>query len=178
MKKLTHEEILQIKPSVEDTKTAKRNPFVAVLDNVRSLYNVGAIFRTSDAVMIEKLYLCGITGQPPRKEISKTALGAEEIVPWEYCESAVDAIKKLKKAGYTICAVEIAHESVQYDKATFKFPLCLVFGHEVEGISDEAMELVDMAVKVPMLGRANSLNVETCFGVVAYEVLKKLNEKN
>lgn len=177
MKKLTHEEILQIKPSVENVKNAERNPFVAVLDNVRSLYNVGAIFRTSDAVMLEKLYLCGITGQPPRKEISKTALGADEIVPWEYSDSAVDTIKKLKKDGYTICAVELAHESVQYDKADFKFPLCLVFGHEVAGISDEVMELVDMAVKVPMLGRANSLNVETCYGIVVYEVLKKLNEK-
>jgi len=177
MKKLTHEEILQIKPSVEEVKDAKRNPFVAVLDNVRSLYNVGAIFRTSDAVMLEKLYLCGITGQPPRKEISKTALGADEIVPWEYSDSAVDTIKKLKKDGYTICAVELAQESIQYDKANFEFPLCLIFGHEVEGISDEVMELVDMAVKVPMLGRANSLNVETCYGIVVYEVLKKLNEK-
>jgi len=177
MKKLTHDEILQIKPSVEDTKEAKRNPFVAVLDNVRSLYNVGAIFRTSDAVMLEKLYLCGITGQPPRKEISKTALGAEEIVPWEYSDSAVDTIKKLKKDGYTICAVELAHGSISYEKADFKFPLCLVFGHEVEGISDEVMELADMAIKVPMLGRANSLNVETCYGIVVYEVLKKLNEK-
>ncbi|MFA6306133.1 MAG: RNA methyltransferase [Candidatus Gracilibacteria bacterium] len=178
MKKLTHEEIIRIKPSIEDVKTAKRSPFVALLDNVRSLYNVGAIFRTSDAVMLEKLYLCGITGHPPRNEISKTALGAEEIVPWEYNDSAVDIVKKLKKDGYTICAVELAHESISYDKADFKFPLCLVFGHEVEGISDEVMEFADMAVKVPMLGRANSLNVETCYGVVVYEVLKKLNEKN
>ncbi|PIZ75560.1 RNA methyltransferase [Candidatus Peregrinibacteria bacterium CG_4_10_14_0_2_um_filter_38_24] len=177
MKKLTHEEILQIKPSVEDVSKAKRSPFVAVLDNVRSLYNVGAIFRTSDAVMLEKLYLCGITGQPPRNEISKTALGADEIVPWEYSDSAVDVIKKLKKDGYTICAVELAHESISYEKADFNFPLCLIFGHEVEGISDEVMELADMAVKVPMLGRANSLNVETCYGIVVYEVLKKLNEK-
>ncbi len=177
MKKLTHDDILQIKPSVEEVKNAKRNPFVAVLDNVRSLYNVGAIFRTSDAVMLEKLYLCGITGYPPRKEISKTALGADEIVPWEYSDSAVDTIKKLKKDGYTICATELAHDSISYEKADFKFPLCLVFGHEVEGISDEVMDLVDMAITVPMLGRANSLNVETCYGIVVYEVLKKLNEK-
>lgn len=174
MKKLTHEEILKIKPSQEEVNKKKRNPIYAVLDNVRSLYNVGSIFRTSDAVLLKKLYLCGITGSPPRKEISKTALGAEELVPWEYKDEAIDAIKNLKKQGISIIAVELAHESMPYDQAVYNFPACFVFGHEVYGISDEVMDLVDISIEVPMLGRANSLNVATCYGIIMYEALKKL----
>lgn len=173
MKKLTHEEILKIKPSKEEVKKKKRNPIYAVLDNVRSLYNVGSIFRTSDAVLLKKLYLCGITGYPPRKEISKTALGAEELVPWEYKDEAIEAIKDLKKQGICIIAVELSHESMPYDQAVYNFPACFVFGHEVYGISDELMNLIDMSIEVPMLGRANSLNVATCYGIIMYEALKK-----
>lgn len=173
MKKLTHAEILKIKPSVGEVKKKKRTPIYALLDNVRSLYNVGAIFRTSDAVMLKKLYLCGITGCPPRNEISKTALGAEEIVPWEYKENAVKAIRELKKKGVKIVAVELAKGGVKYDEAKYKFPACFIFGHEVEGISDDVMDLVDMSVYVPMLGRANSLNVATCYGIIMYEAIKK-----
>lgn len=176
MKKLSHEEILEIKPSITDVKFKKRNPVFAVLDNVRSLYNVGAIFRTSDAVLLDKLYLCGITGAPPRKEISKTALSADETVPWEYREDAVDVIKELKEKGVQIVAVELAHGAKKYCEAKYKFPVCLIFGHEVEGISDEVMELVDMSVTIPMLGRANSLNVATCYGIIMYEVLKNIKE--
>ncbi len=174
MKKLIHEEILKIKPSAEEVKNKKRNPIYAILDNVRSLYNVGSIFRTSDAVLLEKLYLCGITGFPPRKEISKTALGAEELVPWEYKEEAIEVIKNLKKQGVKIIAIELAHGSVPYDEYQIEFPACFIFGHEVYGISDEVMEEVDMSLEVPMLGRANSLNVATCYGIIMYEALKKL----
>lgn len=159
-------------------KSKDRNPIFALLDNVRSLYNVGAIFRTSDAIMLEKVFLCGITGFPPRKEITKTALGAEEIVPYEYRENAVEAIKGLKENGVKIVAVELAEGSVNYADAKYDFPVCFVFGHEVEGISDEVMEHVDMAVDLPMLGRANSLNVATCYGIIMYDVLRKLTNKN
>jgi len=178
MKKLTHEEILETKPSVEEVRGKKRNPIYVVLDNVRSLFNVGAIFRTSDAVLIEKLYLCGITGHPPRKEISKTALGAEEIVPWEHHDEAVEVLKEMKEKGIKVVAVELAHESMNYSEISYDFPVCLVFGHEVEGISDEVMELVDMSIHLPMLGRANSLNVATCYGIVVYEVLKQIKSQN
>lgn len=178
MKKLSHQEIQKLKPIVSVIKTRKRNPVFAVLDNVRSLYNVGAVFRTSDAVLLQKVYLCGITGFPPRNEIAKTALGAEEIVPFEYRDEAVSVIKELKEQGVKIIAVELAHGSVQYDKAEYDFPVCFVFGHEVEGISDEVMEMVDMAVCVPMLGRANSLNVAVCYGIIMYDVLRKLNSKD
>lgn len=178
MKKLSHDEISKIKPSVLDVKKRERTEIYALLDNVRSLHNVGAIFRTSDAVLLKKLFLCGITGFPPKKEISKTALGAEDVVPFEYDENAVDVIKKLKKKGVQIVAVELAKGSKRYDKIKYKFPVCFVFGHEVEGISEEVMELVDESIEVPMLGRANSLNVATCYGIIVYEALKQLNFKS
>lgn len=167
-----------MKPAISKVKSKDRNPIFALLDNVRSLYNVGAIFRTSDAIMLKKVFLCGITGFPPRKEISKTALGAEEIVPYEYRENAVETIKELKENGVKIVAVELAKGSVNYADAEYDFPVCFVFGHEVEGISDEVMEHVDMAVDLPMLGRANSLNVATCYGIIMYDVLRKLTNKN
>lgn len=174
MKKLTHQEILLVKPSVDEIKKKQRNPIFALLDNVRSLHNVGAIFRTSDAVLLDKVYLTGITGFPPRNEISKTALGAEDLVPWEYHENAKEIIQKLKKEGVQIVAVELAQGSEDFREADFEFPVCFVFGHEVEGISDEVMELVDKTIHLPMLGRANSLNVATCYGIVMYEALRKL----
>ncbi len=145
-----------------------------ILDNIRSLHNVGAIFRTSDAVLVEKIYLCGITGCPPRNEIAKTALGAEEVVPWEYREEALEAIKELRERGVKIVAVELAEGSVLYDSAEYDFPVCFIFGHEVHGIADEVMEYVDMSVYLPMLGRANSLNVATCYGIIVYDALRKL----
>lgn len=179
MKKLTHEDILKIKPSPDEVKNKKRSPVYVLLENIRSLHNVGAIFRTADAVLIEKIFLTGITGQPPRNEISKTALGAEELVPWEYHDDSVEVARKLRKSGVKIVAVELAHDAVDYTEADYPFPVCFIFGHEVEGVTDRLMEEVDMAVKVPMLGRANSLNVATCFGIIVYDALSKLmkNEK-
>lgn len=174
MKKISHEEIQKTKPSVEEVKEKKRNPVYVLLDNVRSLFNVGAIFRTSDAVLVNKVYLCGITGHPPRKEISKTALGAEEIVPWEYHEEAVEVVKKLKEDGVKIVAVELAEGAKLYDEYEYDFPICFVFGHEVEGIGEELMALVDEAIYLPMFGRANSLNVATCYGIIMYEAIKHL----
>lgn len=165
---------MDIKPSVEEVKQKKRIPIVALLENVRSLYNVGSIFRSSDAILLEKLYLCGITGCPPRKEITKTALGAEVLVPWEYRDEAIKVIKELKSQGVQIVACELAHGAVKYNEAIYKFPCCFIFGHEVEGISDELMKLVDISIQVPMLGRANSLNVATCYGVVMYDALRRL----
>lgn len=178
MKKLSHEEILALKPSIVEVKDKERSPIYALLDNVRSLHNVGAIFRTSDAILLEKLYLCGITGTPPRNEITKTALGAEEVVPWEHHDEALEAIQELKEQGVKIVAVELAVDSVEYSRAEYDFPVCFVFGHEVYGVSDEVMEEVDMAVTLPMLGRANSLNVATCYGIVMYDALNKLNKNN
>jgi tRNA G18 (ribose-2'-O)-methylase SpoU len=150
----------------------KRMPLLVVLDNIRSLQNVGAVFRTADGILAEKLYLCGITGRPPRKEIEKAALGAVEVVPWEYCPSTHETLLKLKKKGVKICALELCKEAFDYSSSNYSFPMALVLGNEVSGVSDQAMELADCAVKIPMLGRANSLNVATAFGIVGYEILK------
>lgn len=149
----------------------KRMPLTVVLDNIRSIYNVGAMFRTCDAILAEKMILCGITGHPPRKDIDKVALGAVEVVPWNYEPSVTDALVKLKKNGVKICALELTKQSVGYRRAKYEFPMALVVGNEVDGISPEAMEYIDFAIDIPMLGLANSLNVATAFGIAAFEIL-------
>ena len=171
IEKLTHAEIQNSKPSIEEIQEKRRTPFFVVLDNIRSIYNVGAIFRTCDALLVEKLYLCGITGYPPRKDIDKVALGAVDVVPWQHVDSTFDLIHELKRQGTVICALELTHDSVHYKKANYPFPLALILGNEVDGITEDVMSLVDMAVDIPMLGRANSLNVTTAFGIVGYEIL-------
>lgn len=145
-----------------------------VVDNLRSLYNIGSIFRTSDAILVEKILLCGISGKPPNKEIEKVALGAVDTVPFEYFEKVGDAVKKLKDEGYQIVALELTKQSVNYREAGYKNKLALVVGNEVDGVSDEVLSMCDMAVEIPMRGRANSLNVATAFAVVAYEIYDKI----
>ncbi|MBT3704163.1 TrmH family RNA methyltransferase [Candidatus Peregrinibacteria bacterium] len=158
---------------------AHKYPIYVILENIRSLYNIGAMFRTSDGVGIEKVFLCGITGQPPKAEISKTALGAEESVDWEYEEEACDVIDRLKGEGISIIGVELADDAENFWDFEAKFPVCLVFGHEVEGVSAEVLAKCDKKVFVPMNGLKESLNVEACFSTVTYEFLRKfLNAKN
>jgi tRNA G18 (ribose-2'-O)-methylase SpoU len=148
-------------------------PVAVMLDNIRSLYNVGSFFRTADAAAIEKLYLCGITGKPPRKEISKTALGAEETVAWEHTLEPIELIRTLRARGYEIAAVETSIHSVDlYDWAP-GFPVCVAFGNELEGLQPEISALCDTYVRIPMLGAKHSLNVATAGGVVLYELLRK-----
>ena len=148
-------------------------PVAVLLDDVRSLYNVGAFFRTADAAGVENLYLCGITGRPPKRALTKTALGAEETVPWEYCAAAAPRVAELRGRGYEIAAVETAVHAVDLFDWTPRFPVCLVFGHEVEGIRPEVSALADTHVRIPMLGGKHSLNVATAGGVVVYELLRK-----
>ncbi len=176
IRKLTHPEILLSKPSPEEVHKKKRTPFYVVLDNIRSLHNVGSIFRTSDAVLAQKLYLCGITGRPPRKEIDKVALGACDLVPWEYVENTEDALMRLKNDGVKICALEITDQSRTFWEMKYDFPVALLLGNEVDGISEGVMGLVDFAVSLPMLGRANSLNVANAYTVMAYEFLKQYSD--
>lgn len=175
-RKLSPEEILKTKKTVDEIRSLPRTPIVAVLDNIRSLYNVGAMFRTSDGLMVEKMYLCGMTGIPPRREIEKTSLGASETVPWTYKKKAIDAVKELKDKGYQIVALELTDPPVHYAQAEFKFPAALVVGHEINGVSDEVMEMVDLSISIPMLGRANSLNVATAYGIAAYQMLYKYKQ--
>jgi 23S rRNA (guanosine2251-2'-O)-methyltransferase len=148
-------------------------PVSVVLDNVRSLYNVGAFFRTADAVRLEKLHLCGITGRPPKRAITKTALGAEETVAWAHTWEPVPLVQEMRRAGYEIAAVETAVHAVDLFDWAPRFPVCLVFGHEVDGIREEVSRLADTHVRIPMLGTKHSLNVATAGGVVIYELLRK-----
>ena len=148
-------------------------PVAIVLDNVRSLYNVGAFFRTADAARIAKLWLCGITGRPPKRAITKTALGAEETVPWEHAWEPVSVIRSLAASGHEIAAVETSVHAVDLFDWAPRFPVCVVFGHEVEGIRPDVSALCDTHVRIPMLGTKHSLNVATAGGIVIYELLRK-----
>ncbi len=148
-------------------------PVSVLLDNVRSLYNVGAFFRTADAAAIEKLYLCGITGRPPERAISKTALGAEESVAWEHAWDAAAPLAGLRARGYELAAIETSIHAVDLFDWTPRFPVCVVLGHEVEGIQPRLAALCDTHVRIPTLGAKHSLNVATAGGVVLYELLRK-----
>jgi tRNA G18 (ribose-2'-O)-methylase SpoU len=148
-------------------------PVSILLDNVRSLYNVGSFFRTADAAAIEKLYLCGITGTPPKKALAKTALGAEESVSWEHTWDPVSLVRSLHARGVELAAIETSVHAVDLFDWQPRFPVCLVFGHETEGIRTELLALCDTHIRIPMLGRKHSLNVATAGGVVIYELLRK-----
>ena len=155
----------------------KTIPVSILLDNVRSLYNVGAFFRTADAGGCEKLYLCGITGQPSKPAIRKTALGAEETVEWEHSADPRALIEKLREKGCEIAAVETSAVAVDLFDWQPRFPVCVLFGHEVDGLRPELLELCDTFVRIPMLGRKHSLNVATAGGVVIYELLRKYRRR-
>jgi 23S rRNA (guanosine2251-2'-O)-methyltransferase len=148
-------------------------PVSVLLDNVRSGYNVGAFFRTADAVALEKLYLCGITGKPPNKEIHKTALGAEDNVPWEHSWHAPAIVRELRARDIEIVAIETTVHAIDLFDWQPRFPVCLIFGHEVDGVGDELSTLSDTHIRIPMLGRKHSLNVATAGGVVLFELLRK-----
>jgi 23S rRNA (guanosine2251-2'-O)-methyltransferase len=151
----------------------KSIPVAMLLDNIRSLYNVGAFFRTADAAGCEKLQLCGITGRPPERAIAKTALGAEETVAWEYHTDACEVVRGMRGANYEIAAVETSIHAVDLFDWQPVFPVCVLFGNEVEGLRPELLELCDTHVRIPMLGHKHSLNVATAGGVVIYELLRK-----
>ena len=148
-------------------------PVSVLLDNVRSLYNVGSFFRTGDAAGIEKLYLSGISGTPPHKGLSKTALGAEETVPWERAENAVELVESLRAAGCEVCAVETSVHAVDLFEWIPSFPVCVMFGNEKDGLAPELASRADRFIRIPMLGKKHSLNVATAGGIVIYDLLRK-----
>lgn len=150
-----------------------RLPVVVILDNVRSLYNVGAFFRTADAVRVERILLSGITATPPHSQIAKTALGAEATVPFEHVEDTCAAIERLRDRGYHIAAIETSAQAEDIFDWTPVFPTCVVFGHEVTGLSDVVLDACDVHVRIPTLGLKQSLNVATAGGVVLYELLRR-----
>lgn len=175
MKKLKLEELGRI--SVTEFKEAEKLPVCILLDNVRSLHNVGSAFRTADAFRIEKIFLTGITGTPPHREIQKSALGATESVVWEYAEHSAEAIQNLKASGYEIIIIEqtTASKSVHEFVPVAGKKYCLVFGNEVEGVRDDVIALGDQALEIPQTGTKHSLNISVCLGIVTWEFFKKLN---
>ena len=175
MKKLKLEELGRI--SVDEFKDAEKLPVCILLDNVRSLHNVGSAFRTADAFRIEKIFLTGITGTPPHREIQKSALGATESVAWEYVEHATEAVKAIKAAGYEIVIIEQTTSSkpIQEFVPVSGKKYCLVFGNEVDGVSDAVLLLGDQATEIPQTGTKHSLNISVCLGIVTWEFFRKLN---
>jgi 23S rRNA (guanosine2251-2'-O)-methyltransferase len=175
MKKLKLEELGRI--SVDEFKEADKIPVCILLDNVRSLHNVGSVFRTADAFRIEKIFLTGITGTPPHREIEKTALGATASVTWQHFEKPEEAARQLKINGYKIIIIEQTSESIPLQKLSpvINEKYCLVFGNEVNGVSEEVIEQASLAVEIPQTGTKHSLNISVCAGIVVWEVFKKLS---
>ncbi len=173
MRKLRNHELNR--KSVEEFKETAKLPFVVVLDNVRSLNNIGSVFRTSDAFLIQEICLCGITACPPNKEIHKTALGATESVCWRYFEHTNDAINELKNNGFTIVAIEQAEGSISLEQFALENgkKYVFVFGHEVKGVQQEVVNNSDFCVEIPQFGTKHSLNISVSAGVVLWEMFKK-----
>lgn len=160
--------------SVDEFRKAEKLPISVVLDNVRSMLNVGSVFRTSDAFRIDKLYLCGITAKPPHRDITKTAIGAENSVNWQHFDDVLDVVKSLKSDGYSVLAIEQTDASVELQKMDFQSydKVALVFGNEVDGVSDAVISECDACVEIPQFGTKHSLNISVCAGVVLWEVAK------
>jgi len=172
MRKLTHDEIAARRTQRADLQATPRVPIDVLVDNIRSLYNVGSIFRTSDGAWIHKLFLCGFTPHPPRKEIEKTALGATETVPWEYRKDPLEVILELKQQRVTICVLEQTTKSIPYTVVSpSHFPLCLVIGNEITGVSHRLVEAADISIEIPMVGTKQSLNVAVAYGIAVFELV-------
>jgi 23S rRNA (guanosine2251-2'-O)-methyltransferase len=171
VQKLSHDDISRKRLRLEDVPNAKRLPLVVIADNIRSLYNVGSIFRTSDGAMIQQLILTGYTPTPPRKEIEKTALGSTDTVPWIYAQDPTDALRVFREQGFRIACLEQTTESVPYTTISpDHFPLCLVIGNEVSGVSKRVLSVCDLAIDIPMHGKKHSLNVAVAYGIALFEL--------
>lgn len=171
MRKLKHDEIPRPDPLL--AQTLPKHPISVVLDNVRSLHNVGSMFRTSDAAAAEHLYLTGITGTPENPALRKTALGAQETVAWSYCKTAVGAVSALRAQGYTIAVLEITDSPAEIEHLEASaFPLCLVVGNEVTGVSDAVVQMADLAFEIPQFGAKQSLNVSVAYGIALYDLVR------
>ena len=167
-RKLKLEELNRV--SIADFKQQKKEPVIVLLDNVRSLHNVGSVFRTCDAMAVEKLYLCGITAKPPHREIQKTAIGATESVNWEYMEDAIGIINKHKKEGYTIISVEQTSNSKALGNYNWKNEkVLLIFGNEVDGVQQKIIDLSDFSLEIPQWGTKHSFNITVSAGIILWD---------
>lgn len=173
MKKLLHHEILQERYTNEEAMNASRHPISLMLVNIRSLYNVGSLFRTADSALAESLIMTGYTPHPPREEIRKTALGAIDSVPWKYFADSVEAVRYMKSIGKKVYALELTDKKRYYDSLTATdFPMCLVLGNELNGIEDEVLRECDDSIEIPMYGVKHSLNVSVAGGIALFEAVK------
>ena len=177
MRKLKNNELGRI--SVDEFKAVEKTPIIVVLDNVRSLNNIGSVFRTSDAFLIEKIYLCGITATPPHKDIHKTALGSTDTVDWEYAENTLDLVEKLKAENIKICSVEQAENATMLNnfKIESNTKYALVFGNEVKGVAQNVVNTSDVVIEIPQFGTKHSLNISVSCGIVVWDVFSKLSAK-
>lgn len=176
MRKLENSEL--DRKTIIDFKKSKKTPIIIILDDIRSLHNIGSVFRTADAFLIEKIYLCGITATPPNKEIHKTALGATETVTWEHQEDVLSVIKSLKSQNIEVFAVEQVENSIflnEFNPETNK-KYALVFGNEVYGVSQKAIEICNGSIEIPQLGTKHSLNISVSTGIVVWDLFQKLNK--
>lgn len=176
MKKLSMDELDRL--SIEAFKEIEKSPLVLVLDNVRSLNNVGSAFRTADAFRIEKIFLCGITGTPPHRDIQKTALGATSSVDWEYCLNTMEAITKLKALGYQISALEQVDHAIKLNdfEPIEAQKYALIFGNEVFGVEEEVLKACDVVLEIPQLGTKHSLNISVSLGIAVWDLMVKLKQ--
>lgn len=174
MRKLQNEELNR--KSVDEFKQSSKTPIVIVLDNVRSLNNVGSVFRTADAFLIEAVYLCGITGQPPNKEIQKTALGATESVAWKYLDSTLEAVNELKNDGYLVYAIEQAESAIMLNNfmPARKQKIAIIFGNEVKGVQQEVIDASTDVIEIPQVGTKHSLNIAVSVGIVMWDLYLKI----
>jgi len=174
MRKLKNSELDRL--SVNDFKSAEKTPIIIVLDNIRSLNNIGSVFRTSDAFLVDKIYLCGITATPPHKDIHKTALGSTDTVAWEHIENTLDLVEKLKSENVTICAIEQAENATMLDdfKVETNKKYALVFGNEVKGVAQDVVNASDVVIEIPQFGTKHSLNISVSCGVVTWDIFSKL----
>ncbi len=175
-KKLKLSELNRV--SVEEFKEQKKFPVIVILDNIRSLNNVGTFFRTSDAFNIESIYLCGITATPPHREIQKTALGATESVDWYYSENTIEVVDVLQQKGVRVYAVEQTEQSVMLNNFTYDgSPIALVFGNEVKGVEQKVIDICNGSLEIPQFGTKHSLNVSVSYGVVAWHLVNQMLQK-
>ena len=172
MRKKTFEELHKAQPSLRDLKNLPRTPIIIILENIRSMHNVGSIFRTADALRLQEIILTGFTPVPPRPEIEKTALGATRSVPWKQIKEPVEAIQYIKEKEYSLWVLEQTTESKDILTFSPEFPLALVLGNEVWGVSDTRVSLADGALEIPMLGNKQSLNVSVAMGVAVYSLYR------
>ncbi|MDX9924187.1 MAG: RNA methyltransferase [Ignavibacteriaceae bacterium] len=178
MRKLTHSEISENRSKIENISSADRMPVVVAINSVRSAYNVGSIFRTSDGAMIEKLYLCGYTPHPPQKEVLKTALGSQDSVSWEYVNDPKIIIKKYKEIGYKIAALELTEKSTKYYEIdSYQFPICLIIGNEITGVQQDLLDECDFTLEIPQYGIKQSLNVAVAYGISIFD-LRRIYDLN